>query len=62
MVVGAHQESDRDVILMADRHYKEFKLKRVYYSGYIPINEEERALPAVGSAPPFITRKSAVSK
>lgn len=54
MVVGAHQESDRDVILMADRHYKEFKLKRVYYSGYIPINENERALPAVGSAPPLL--------
>jgi Predicted DNA-binding protein with the Helix-hairpin-helix motif len=26
----------------------------VYYSGYIPINEEERALPAVGSAPPLL--------
>ena len=39
---------------MADRHYKEFKLKRVYYSGYIPINEEEKALPAVGSAPPLL--------
>lgn len=39
---------------MADRHYKEFKLKRVYYSGYIPINEQEKSLPAVGSAPPLL--------
>lgn len=54
MVVGAHQETDQDIILMADRHYKEFKLKRVYFSGYIPINEEEKALPAVGSAPPLL--------
>ncbi|QIC67469.1 putative DNA modification/repair radical SAM protein [Acinetobacter schindleri] len=54
MVVGAHSETDRDVILMADRHYKEFKLKRVYFSGYIPINAEEKALPAVGSAPPLL--------
>ncbi|ATO20809.1 putative DNA modification/repair radical SAM protein [Acinetobacter sp. LoGeW2-3] len=54
MVVGAHSETDRDVILMADRHYKEFKLKRVYFSGYIPINDEEKALPAVGSAPPLL--------
>ncbi|MEQ1447970.1 putative DNA modification/repair radical SAM protein [Acinetobacter schindleri] len=54
MVVGAHNETDRDVILMADRHYKEFKLKRVYFSGYIPINSEEKALPAVGSAPPLL--------
>ncbi len=54
MVVGADNETDQDVILMADRHYKEFKLKRVYYSGYIPINTEEKALPAVGTAPPLL--------
>ena len=54
MVVGAHSESDQDIILMADRHYKEFNLKRVYYSGYIPINEQEKALPAIGSAPPLL--------
>ena len=39
---------------MADRHYKEFKLKRVYYSGYIPINGQEKSLPAIGSAPPLL--------
>jgi putative DNA modification/repair radical SAM protein len=54
MVVGAYSETDQDIILMADRHYKEFKLKRVYYSGYIPINEQEKALPAIGSAPPLL--------
>ncbi|WP_291352183.1 MULTISPECIES: putative DNA modification/repair radical SAM protein [unclassified Acinetobacter] len=54
MVVGAHSETDQDIILMADRHYKEFKLKRVYYSGYIPINEQEKSLPAIGSTPPLL--------
>lgn len=54
MVVGAHNETDQDIILMADHHYKEFKLKRVYFSGYIPINDEEKALPSVGSAPPLL--------
>ncbi|MFQ1045564.1 putative DNA modification/repair radical SAM protein [Acinetobacter variabilis] len=54
MVVGAHSETDKDIILMADQHYKEFKLKRVYFSGYIPINSEEKALPAIGSAPPLL--------
>ena len=54
MVVGAHSETDQDIILMADQHYKEFKLKRVYFSGYIPINPEEKALPAIGSAPPLL--------
>ena len=54
MVIGAHQETDQQIIQMADHHYKTFKLKRVYYSGYIPINEEEKALPALGSAPPLL--------
>ncbi len=54
LVVGAHSETDQDIILMADRHYKEFKLKRVYFSGYIPINPEDKALPAIGSAPPLL--------
>lgn len=54
MVIGAHNETDQDIILMADQHYKEFKLKRVYFSGYIPINHEEKMLPAIGSAPPLL--------
>ncbi|KAA8735249.1 putative DNA modification/repair radical SAM protein [Acinetobacter qingfengensis] len=54
MVIGAHQETDLDILNVADRHYREFKLKRVYYSGYIPINTEQNLLPAVGTAPPLI--------
>lgn len=54
MVIGAHDETDQDIILMADRHYKDYKLKRVYFSGYIPINPEEQRLPAIGSAPPLL--------
>lgn len=54
MVVGAHQETDKDIILMADHHYKVYQLKRVYFSGYIPINEQEKMLPVVGSAPPLL--------
>ncbi|RYL27691.1 putative DNA modification/repair radical SAM protein [Acinetobacter piscicola] len=54
MVIGAHQETDQDIILMADHHYKAFNLKRVYFSGYIPINDDEKMLPAIGSAPPLL--------
>ena len=54
MVIGAHQETDQDILQMADYHYKNFGLKRVYYSGYIPINREENMLPAVGTPPPLI--------
>ena len=39
---------------MKEIYYKEFKLKRVYYSGYIPINGQEKSLPAIGSAPPLL--------
>ena len=54
MVVGAAGETDQQIIQMADHHYKTYQLKRVYYSGYIPINTEERQLPAVGTAPPLL--------
>ncbi|EPF72170.1 hypothetical protein F945_02222 [Acinetobacter rudis CIP 110305] len=54
MVVGAHNETDKDILLMADHHYKQFNLKRVYYSGYIPINSEDESLPSIGSHPPLL--------
>lgn len=54
MVVGVSNETDYDVMMMADQHYKDYKLKRVYYSGYIPINDQDKALPAIGSAPPLL--------
>lgn len=54
MVVGASNETDYDVMMMADQHYKDYKLKRVYYSGYIPINDQDKALPAIGSTPPLL--------
>src|SRR5690606_41706207 len=34
--------------------YKNYKLKRVYYSGYIPINNSNSLLPQIGSAPPLV--------
>lgn len=54
MVIGAHHETDADILTMADYHYKKFALKRVYYSGYIPINQEQNLLPAIGTPPPLI--------
>jgi predicted DNA-binding helix-hairpin-helix protein len=37
----------------ADTFYKNYGLKRVYYSGYIPISNDKR-LPMLGSQPPLI--------
>lgn len=53
MVIGATPETDKDIMHMADAFYKNFSLKRVYYSGYIPISNDNR-LPMIGSQPPLI--------
>lgn len=53
MVIGATPESDKDIMHTADQFYKNFSLKRVYYSGYIPISTDNR-LPVLGSRPPLI--------
>ncbi len=42
MVVGATPETDLQVLGLADSLYQEKGLKRVYYSGYIPISADER--------------------
>lgn len=53
LVVGASTETDRDVMWMAAAYYKKFELKRVYYSGYIPVSQDKR-MPALGSPPPLL--------
>lgn len=53
MVVGATTETDKDIMHTAAGLYKDFALKRVYYSGYIPISYDNR-LPIIGSQPPLI--------
>lgn len=54
MVIGATPENDWEIMSVADEFYKKYQLKRVYYSGYIPINNENLALPQIGSRPPLI--------
>lgn len=53
MVVGATPETDKDIMYTADAFYRNFSLKRVYYSGYIPISNDSR-MPAIGSQPPLL--------
>jgi putative DNA modification/repair radical SAM protein len=53
MVIGATPESDKEIMHTANAFYKNFSLKRVYYSGYIPISHDAR-LPVIGSQPPLI--------
>ncbi|GGG84325.1 putative DNA modification/repair radical SAM protein [Parapedobacter pyrenivorans] len=53
LVVGASEESDKDILYTADRFYRDYGLKRVYYSGYIPVSKDSR-LPGIGSPPPLL--------
>ena len=53
MIVGATGESDFQVMKTADYFYKQFSMKRVYYSGYVPISTDSR-LPQLGTAVPML--------
>ncbi|NMH27747.1 putative DNA modification/repair radical SAM protein [Flavobacterium silvaticum] len=53
MVIGATPESDMEIMYSANQYYKDFDLKRVYYSGYIPISYDTR-MPVIGSQPPLL--------
>ncbi|MEM7108948.1 MAG: putative DNA modification/repair radical SAM protein [Bacteroidota bacterium] len=50
MVVGATPETDYHILNLSASLYKEQQLKRVYYSGYIPVSRDNR-LPIVHQAP-----------
>ncbi|MGV3461444.1 MAG: putative DNA modification/repair radical SAM protein [Flavobacterium sp.] len=53
MVIGATPETDMEIMYSADQYYKKYSLKRVYYSGYIPISYDSR-MPVIGSQPPLL--------
>ncbi len=50
VVVGATPETDYHILNLSASLYKEQQLKRVYYSGYIPVSQDNR-LPIVNQAP-----------
>lgn len=54
IVIGATPETDFEIMNVAKTFYKNYQLKRVYYSGYVPVNTNNNLLPQVGSAPPLI--------
>jgi len=53
MVIGATRETDMEIMYSADDYYKKYNLKRVYYSGYIPISNDSR-MPSLGTQPPLL--------
>ncbi|MHC5248212.1 putative DNA modification/repair radical SAM protein [Enterococcus sp. LJL90] len=53
MIIGASPENDRQIVKIAENLYQKYQLKRVYYSAYIPVNQDN-LLPAVDSEPPLL--------
>ena len=53
MIVGADGGSDYTLIHTAQRLYQSYDLKRVFYSAYIPINDDS-ALPSLGTDVPLL--------
>lgn len=53
MVIGATQENDYQIISVAEALYQKFDLKRVFYSAYVQVNEDD-SLPALPGGPPLL--------
>ncbi len=51
-IVGATPDSDWTLINATQKLYDKFNLKRVFYSAYVPINEDKN-LPALTNQPPL---------
>lgn len=51
MIVGATNENDKDILRVSSLLYKRPSMRRVYYSGFIPVNSYDNRLPALKSAP-----------
>lgn len=53
MIVGATPETDFHILHLTESLYGKYKLKRVFYSAYIPV-AENTALPALNTKPPLL--------
>ena len=53
LIVGASPDSDLTIIRLTQELYNRYKLKRVYYSAYVPVNADVN-LPAINTSPPLL--------
>lgn len=56
MIIGATPETDYQILRVAESLYKKFDLKRVFYSAFVPVNEDS-ALPALKESKPPLLRE-----
>ncbi len=52
MIIGATQETDYQIMSVSEALYDKFELKRVFYSAFINVNQDEN-LPALKDGPPL---------
>jgi len=53
MIVGATGESDKQILNLTESLYERYRLKRVFYSAYVPVVENTR-LPSLDTKPPLL--------
>lgn len=53
MIVGASSETDLQILTLSNGFYQQQQMKRVYFSGYVPINADKR-LPVITTKPPLV--------
>jgi len=51
MIIGATPETDKDILRVTSALYQRPTMKRVYYSGFVPVNEYDNRLPALKQPP-----------
>ena len=51
MIVGATADSDKDILRLSSALYQRPSMRRVYYSGFIPVNRYDTRLPALKQPP-----------
>ena len=47
MIVGAGDETDHDILQSAQSLYRDMRMKRVFYSAYVPINRPHPLAPVL---------------
>jgi putative DNA modification/repair radical SAM protein len=55
MIIGATSESDKDIMYSAAHYYKNYNMKQVYYSGYVPVADDSR-LRVIGTEVPMLRK------
>lgn len=53
MIIGATNESDYEIVSVAEALYQRFDLKRVFYSAFIRVNDDS-SLPVLQGGPPLL--------